>query len=203
MAQRIPAALVLACVVTFGLFWTMQALVGVTGELKEGTSLPKIEFVRLRKNTTPPVKKREPPKRQKPEQAPPPPEISVSKASLDPSGDFASISPEINTGDALSGGIGAGAGTNRDATPLVRIDPEYPLRMRQRGIEGWVAIRFTIAKAGTVKDAVVVASDPPGPFDKAALSAVRRYRYNPKIVDGRAVERPGQKVRLDFTMENQ
>jgi protein TonB len=202
MARRIPAALVLACFVTFGLFWTMQALVSVTGELKEGTASPKIEFVRLRKNNTPPVKKREPPKRQKPEQAPPPPAINVSKASLEPSGDVGAFDADFDVADALAGGIGAGGGSDRDATPLVRIEPEYPLRLRQRGIEGWVAIHFTIAKTGTVKDAVVNSSQPPGVFDKTALAAVRRWRYNPKIVDGKPVERPGQRVLFPFSMED-
>jgi protein TonB len=202
MILRVPVALVLACVVTFGLFWTMQALVGVTGELKEGRMSPKIEFVRLRKDTTPPPKKREPPKREKPEQAPPPPDITVSKASLEPSTDFAAFSPNIDAADALSGGIGSGAGTDRDATPLVRIEPEYPLRLRQRRVEGWVAIQFTIAKSGTVKDALVDSSQPPGVFDKVALAAVRRWKYNPKMVNGKPVERPGQKVVFPFTMED-
>ena len=203
MARRIPLALVMACVVTFGLFWTMQALVGSAAKLIESKSSPKIEFVRLRRDTSPEVKKREPPKRQKPEEAPPPPEINVSKASLEPTGDLGAFATDINVGDALTGGIGTGGGSDRDATPLVRIEPEYPMRMRQRGIEGAVGITFTIAKTGTVKDAVVDISQPPGVFDKAALAAVRRWRYNPKIVDGKAVERPGQKVWFPFAMENQ
>ena len=51
MTRRIPLALILACLVTFGLFWTMQALIGVSGELQEGTSRPSIDFVRLRKDS--------------------------------------------------------------------------------------------------------------------------------------------------------
>jgi len=31
---------------------------------------------------------------------------------------------------------------------------------------------------------------------------VRKWKYNPKIQDGAAVERPGQKVTLEFTMEH-
>jgi protein TonB len=202
MARRIPAALVLACFVTFGLFWTMQALVSVTGELKEGTSSPKIEFVRLRKDTTPPVKKREPPKRQKPEQAPPPPEISMSKASLEPTTDFAGISPDIDASGALEGGLAGGAGSDRDAVPLVRIEPDYPVRARQRRVEGWVLLRFTISKAGTVKDAVVEDARPPGVFDKVSLAAVSRWKYNPKIVNGVPVERPDQRIVFPFEMED-
>jgi protein TonB len=85
--------------------------------------------------------------------------------------------------------------------PLVRIEPEYPMRARQRGIEGWVVIEFTISEAGTVKDAVVVSAHPGTIFNRAALQAVRKWKYNPKIQDGAAVERPGQKVTLEFTME--
>jgi protein TonB len=202
MILRIPLAFAMALVVTFGLFWTMQALLGTDPELGESSASPKIEFVRLRRDTTPEVKKREPPKRQKPEEAPPPPEINVSKASLEPSGDIGSFGTDINVGDALAEGMGIGGGSDRDATPLVRIEPDYPMRMRQRGIEGAVGITFTIAKTGRVKDAVVDISRPPGVFDKAALTAVRRWRYNPKIVDGKAVERPGQKVWFPFSMED-
>ncbi len=200
MIARIPLAFVMACVVTFGLFWTMQALVSTAFVLSDSKPSPKIEFVRLRRNTTPEIKKREPPKRQKPQEAPPPPQINVSKASLEPTGDLSAYVAEFSAADAIASGIGAGGGTDRDATPLVRIEPEYPMRMRQRGIEGAVGITFTIAKTGTVKDAVVDFSQPKGAFDKAALAAVRRWRYNPKIVDGKPVERPGQKVWFPFEM---
>jgi len=200
MVLRIPIAIATACVVTFGLFWTMQALIGVSGELKEGVSSPKIEFVRLRRDTTPQLKKREPPKREKPDQPPPPPDISMSKATLDP-GAVAAIVPEVDAGDALGGGIGMGGGADRDAVPLVRINPEYPMRARQRGIEGWVTIEFSISKAGTVIDPVVVAAKPRKIFNRSAIQAIRKWKYNPKIQDGVAVERPGQKVTLEFTME--
>lgn len=200
MIARIPLAFAMACVVTFGLFWTMQALVSTAFVLSDSKASPKIEFVRLRRNTAPEIKKREPPKRQKPQEAPPPPQINVSKASLEPTGDLSAFVANFSAADALESGIGAGGGTDRDATPLVRIEPEYPMRMRQRGIEGAVGITFTIAKTGTVKDAVVDFSQPKGVFDKAALAAVRRWRYNPKIVDGKPVERPGQKVWFPFEM---
>ncbi|MCP5042151.1 MAG: energy transducer TonB [bacterium] len=202
MSLRVPLAMLLAAGITFALFWAMQALVGVSGELKEGKPSPRVEFVRLRKDMTPQTKKREPPKRQKPEQAPPPPDISVSKASLQPTTDFAGISPDVDASAALEGGLGSGAGSDRDAVPLVRIEPEYPMRARQRGIEGWVHIRFSISKAGTVADPVVVASQPPGVFEKAALSAVSRWKYNPKIVNGVPVERPNQQMWFPFEMED-
>ena len=98
--------------------------------------------------------------------------------------------------------LGGTGGADRDAVPLVRIEPDYPMQARQRGIEGWVVVEFTISTAVTVKDATVVASEPGNVFDRAAVQAVRKWKYNPKIVDGKPVERPGVKIRLDFEMES-
>lgn len=198
---RLPIAIVLACGVTFGLFWSMQALIGTTRELLEGRPPPSIDFVRLRRDHTPQEKKREPPKREKPEQPPPPPDISMSKASLDPGEGIAEIGPRIDTTAALEGGIGAGAGTDRDVTPLVRIAPDYPMRARQRGIEGWVEVQFDVNRAGAVSEAFVVASHPPKIFDRAATQAVLKWKYNPKIRNGVAEERKGLRVTLAFDME--
>ncbi len=201
MNPRFPIAVGLAILVTFGLFWAMQALVGVSGELKEGRPPPSVDFVRLKRDTTPETKKREPPKREKPDQPPPPPDISMSKASLDPGDGVGSIVPDIDPTEALSGGIGAGAGADRDVVPLVRIEADYPPRAEQRGIEGWVTLEFTITKVGSVKDVVVLASQPGTVFDRNALRAVRKWKYNPKIEDGVAVERPGVQVTLEFALD--
>jgi protein TonB len=202
MSLRLPVAALLACFVTFGLFWAMQALIGVSGELKEGRSAPKIEFVRLRRDTAPETKKREPPKREKPDQPPPPPDISMSKANLDPGAGVDAFVPTVDPTDALSGGIMGSGGADRDIVPLVRIDPDYPMRARQRRIEGWVVVEFTISSSGTVKDPVVIASHPGKIFDRSALQAIRKWKYNPKIEGGAAVERSGVKVRLDYVMED-
>jgi protein TonB len=198
---RFPIVIAIASVVTFGLFWAMQALVGVSGKLEEGRPPPSVEFVRLKRDTTPEEKKREPPKREKPEAPPPQPDISMSKASLDPGEGVGAIAPSIDPNDALSGGMGIGGGSDRDAVPLVRIQPEYPMNARQRGIEGWVTLEFTITNVGTVRDPRVLASQPGNVFDRSAMRAITKWKYNPKIQDGQAVERKGT-VTLEFTMED-
>jgi protein TonB len=176
----------------------MQALVSVSGELKEAGRRLTVDFVRLRKDTTPEMKKREPPKREKPEQPPPPPEMNMAQ-NMKPSEAVGNIIPIVDTGVELAKATGLGAGgSDRDIVPLVRVNPEYPSRAKQRGIEGWVEVEFTITKVGTVKDERVLRSRPPYLFDRAALQAVRRWRYNPQIEAGRAVEHPGQQVRFAF-----
>ena len=183
----------------FGLFWIMQALIGVSGELKKAGTRLAVDFVRLRRDTTPQTKEREPPKREKPEQQPPPPEMNLAKA-MNPGNAVGDIIPMVDTGMELerATALGAGGGGDRDVVPLVRVDPEYPPRARQQGIEGWVEVEFTISPVGTVQDAVVTASKPSYVFDRAALRAIRKWRYNPKIENGTPMARPGIQVRLRF-----
>jgi protein TonB len=200
MNLRYPVAAGLAVLVTFGLFWTMQALIGVSGKLKESGGRLSVEFVRLRKDTTPEMKKREPPKREKPDQPPPPPELNMAKQ-MAPGDAVGEIIPMVDTGVELEKATSLGAGgSDRDVVPLVRVDPEYPPRARAQGLEGWVDLEFTISPAGTVQDARVIGSQPSFVFDRAALKAVRRWRYNPKIERGVAVARPGIRVRLRFEL---
>jgi periplasmic protein TonB len=95
------------------------------------------------------------------------------------------------------------AGSDRDVVPLVRIAPEYPPRALSRGLEGWVQVRFTITATGTVRDPIVVKADPPGIFDDAALKSIARWRYNPKVEGGVAVERVGVETIIRFQLEQQ
>ncbi len=51
-----------------------------------------------------------------------------------------------------------------------------------------------------MKDARVIDSGPPGVFDDAAIRAVLRWKYNPRVVEGTAVERRGVQVKLQFEL---
>lgn len=201
MAARYLIVSVVAASVTFGLFWVMQALIGVAGELQEGRRSPSVDFVRLKRDTEPETKKRELPDRKPPEQPPPPPEMNLAR-NLNPDDALGGIVPIMDTNLELANATDLGAGgADRDVVPLVRVDPSYPMQARQRGIEGWVELMFTISKAGTVKNPVVTASYPGTVFDRSALRAVSRWRYNPKVENGVAVERPGVRVRLRFQLD--
>ena len=87
------------------------------------------------------------------------------------------------------------------AQPLVRIEPEYPRRAQETGIEGWVQVQFTVNAAGAVTDVFVVDSDPKGVFDVAATKAVQRWKYAPKVDEGRPVEMRGMQVILRFDLQ--
>ena len=202
---RLPLALVGALALSATVFAFLHLLISRRGETGEIQEVIKIEFTRLRSDTEVETKKPEKAERTKAEQAPPPPQIALQKTTMDPnaSGDSMAAIQSLVEGQARQmGNIGGAGGADRDAVPLVRIDPDYPMQARQRGQEGWVVLEFTISTAGTVKDVEVVASEPGTVFDRAAVQAVRKWKYNPKILDGKPVERPGVKVRLDFEMES-
>ncbi len=201
MVVRFMLTVGLGIVTSFALFWVMQALITVSGELKEGGGNLSVDFVRLKRDTAPEAKKREPPKREKPDAPPPPPQMNMAKA-MNPGEAVGEIVPMVDTGMELEQATSLSAGgADTDVVPLVRVDPEYPPRARQQGLEGWVDIEFTISPVGTVQDARVIGSQPTFVFDRAALKAVRRWRYNPKVEGGVAVARAGVKVRLRFELK--
>ncbi|HEY7753581.1 MAG TPA: TonB family protein [Steroidobacteraceae bacterium] len=79
------------------------------------------------------------------------------------------------------------------------VAPTYPQRALERGIQGWVDIEYTIGADGTVHDAVVKAAEPAGTFDRAALNAVERWRYEPRLINGAAVDtRVSTRVRFQL-----
>jgi protein TonB len=157
--------------------------------------------VRLKRDTTPEQKKREKPKREKPDQQPPPPDIDMSQ-NLSPGDAVGAIVPDVDLSHSLESAtsLSTGGDADRDVVPLVRVDPTYPPRAKQRGIEGYVVVEFTITPVGTVADARVLTAEPAFVFDRAALRAVRKYRYNPKVENGVAVARRGIKLRLSFVL---
>jgi protein TonB len=77
--------------------------------------------------------------------------------------------------------------------------PEYPPRARDRSTEGWVDLEFTVTRDGVTRDAVVTGAEPEGVFDRAALDAVKRWRYEPRLVGGTVVDQR-VKARVRFRL---
>lgn len=80
--------------------------------------------------------------------------------------------------------------------------PEYPERALAQKVTGSVTVEFTVSKEGEPIDVRVVAADPAGAFDRAALSAVRRWRYEPVVIDNVPYEVPARAT-IRFTLPGQ
>jgi protein TonB len=63
-----------------------------------------------------------------------------------------------------------------------------------------VDIVFTVHTDGSVGDITIAGAEPAGLFEQAAMAAVRKWRYQPVLRGGRAVEQRAR-VRIRFAME--
>ncbi|SET38864.1 energy transducer TonB [Thalassotalea agarivorans] len=90
---------------------------------------------------------------------------------------------------------------DREATPVVRVNPKYPAPAQRDGTEGWVKLIFDINEMGGVENVRVLDASPKRVFDKAARSALRKWKYQPKKVDGKMIKQHDLTVQLDFKMQ--
>ena len=196
MLSRYTIALVLGSVATLGLLTLMRSVIadplpaedmGIKGDV--------LDFVRL-------VKERvivDPPR---PTPPPPPDEMPPEPPRPDPDFDGETIGewrPVEPTIPPAAGGFGRYID---DGTylPIVRVEPIYPRRALTRNIEGYVVVEFVVTASGSVRDPMVIVADPPGFFERAALNAVVKFRYKPRVVNGKPEEVVGVRNRIVFEM---
>ena len=197
-SARFVTSAALAIVTTMALFLTMKVLVtGQDYEIADELATIGIDFVRVQRdedvNTKDRALKR--PSQQKPDEPPPPPKLTQAQR---PNMDKASMSADMSQ-FGLSG-MNLNAPVDGDTLAIVRVLPRYPSRALSRGIEGWVLLEFTIDQLGQAVDLMVIEADPKGMFDRAALNAIRKWKYRPKMQDGRPVMRPGVRQLISFNI---
>lgn len=195
---RFPIALAVGLALNAGMFYVLYSLTTRTFEI-EVREATRIEFSRMRRDTEVATRREEKVEREPP---PPTPDVpSISASAADVGGAVLSLAPTVDTSGAMQG-LSISAGSDRDVVPLVRINPDYPPRALSRGIEGWVQVQFTITETGSVTDAIVVDASPKGTFDDAAIKAILRWKYNPKVEGAVAVARKGVQTILRFQLED-
>ncbi len=139
----------------------------------------------------------EPPPAVQPPQMPKPQAVEAS--SLTPVIDIAPPQLSITGGDLLTATSGM---SDTTARPIFRVEPQYPAKAAQKGIEGWVDLAFNVDELGQVVDIKIIDSQPKRIFNRAAKKALKRWKYKAKIANGKAIKSQGLAIRLDFTMAN-
>ena len=199
MLERYGVGLVAGAVTTIALLWLMQAVISFDGNpLNDAPDYRPIDFARLMEDVDPDIIK--------PENKPPPPPDVVppvmAKPDPDSMGDTgweldtSFEAPDIGQTISISGFSDDG-----EYLPLRKVNPIYPRRAQQRGIEGFVILQFTVTETGSVENPVVIESEPPGIFDRAAIAAALKFKYKPRTVDGVAIRVDGVKHRIGFELE--
>ena len=194
--SRVMGVVLMAAGVTIGLFLVMKVLVtGQEYKIEEELASIGIDFVRVERDEESQTKDRalKRPSKVEPEEPPPPPKLPQPDR---PNVDKASMSADMGAFDLA--GLNLNAPVDGDTLAIVRVLPRYPSRALSRGIEGWVLLEFAIDELGLAVNPVVIESEPPGIFDRAATSAVKRWKYRPMIEDGRPRMRPGVRQLISF-----
>ena len=81
--------------------------------------------------------------------------------------------------------------SNSGLIPLVKIQPKYPREALKGGKTGFVTVRLTVDEKGRVISAIIEESRPPRIFDAAAIQAVLKWKFKPRVIDGVAVKQVG------------
>ncbi len=66
--------------------------------------------------------------------------------------------------------------------------PGFPMKAVADRVEGFVTIKFIVTKDGDVANIEVVESVPVGYFENSALNALEKYKFDPAIENGAAVD---------------
>lgn len=115
------------------------------------------------------------------------------------------ISLQAAPGPGASLNIGPGSGDfarDSDYIPVYVPQPLYPRLALSKGRQGYAVIEVVITASGGVRDVKLLEESPPDyGFGNAALKAAVKLKYNPRVVDGQAVEVPGVMYKFSFRLE--
>lgn len=132
-------------------------------------------------------------------------EVTRSTSSVEQAKPMSSLQPMgLDTaveGVAVSAPQFGGFGVTQQVMPLYRVEPRYPPRAQKRRLEGTVVLSFTIDASGRTTDIKVVSANPEGVFEREAIRALTKWKYQPQMVDGEGVAQPGQTVNIEFKMD--
>ncbi len=191
----------IAAVVVIALFMTLRVLVFSEAEVQTEES-DRLEFQITQTSADEEVVTRDqrPPEPEPVRAPPPPPRIEAAKADAPTEGAatvlgaLPGVQPDVDSAQNFEVVV-----SDREEQPLVRVPPQYPRRASERGVEGSCDMRFDIEADGSTSN---VRADCTSPlFERAAINAVQRWKYQPRVVDGQAVRRPnGGFTKLDFEL---
>ncbi|MGR6873920.1 energy transducer TonB [Pseudomonas sp. HK3] len=195
-----PIGLALA----FTVFWLMQWMIAPQGnQVSREDNVAMVDFIRSLKDSESDKKVRnakEPPKPKTPPMLDSPKIQQANVKQMDLN------MPDISS--SLSSFKGQGMGTmlsgygfgDSDVIPLVQVEPKYPSQALSRKIEGYVVVRLQVTKEGTVSDVEVIDAKPKGIFEREAIRAAWRYKFKPKLVNGKPVEQVAT-LPFEFNLE--
>lgn len=116
----------------------------------------------------------------------------------------AAASSGAPSASAGSGGVGvpqaAAPSSPEPLGALANKSPQYPKLARQRGQEGAVTLRVEVSAEGQALSVTVLTSSGHSLLDKAAVDAVKKWRFSPARKNGAPI--PGEaEITVEFRLE--
>ncbi len=179
MIARYASSIATGSAVTFGLFYVMHLLIALQpGIIAEAR--PPFEFNIFRPERERPIEQRETLPDNDYIETPTTPDRPIETI------DGTTVGLQIPRHNPTPGTKLNGIDLRLTDGPLVtvmRVEPNYPPSLAQKGIEGHVIVRFDVMRDGGVENVSVVESSHRG-FERSALSAAQRFRFKARVVDG-------------------
>lgn len=198
--MRLFGAAVAGTVVAIGLFLLMSQLISGNSNVARRTDAAlNFDFIRLDLDEVENIRRRIPPPEPKQVQRLsalpklPVPQSNtmlnsfprINAPAIDAAGVRLNISPELGRFD---GTMPTGSlNEDGDLYPVLTVSPIYPSAARIRKVNGFVDLEYTVLPDGSVTDIVVLRSDPLSTFDDAAVHAISKWRFKPRVVNSRAM----------------
>ncbi|MCS0356513.1 energy transducer TonB [Vibrio diabolicus] len=202
---RLLLALPASLLISVSLFSFMAWMVDKGNQrAPEASEAVRFDMVMVENEADVQRRQRSVPEQPEPPQAPEPMDLSQADTQMEPMSQMTPVSDlGLNTaleGIAISAPNLKGTMGNQQALPLYRVDPRYPSKALKRRVEGYVIMRFTIDATGRPKDIEVIEAEPQRMFEREAIRALKKWKYQPKVEDGVSIEQYGQTAKVEFKL---
>ncbi|PKG97170.1 hypothetical protein CXF95_21505 [Paraglaciecola sp. MB-3u-78] len=169
-------------------------------ELVQGSRANFLDFVRVKRDESSQVKKTTPQRPQTQAAPPAPPTPQNNQQNMSDVGLQVSIpAADANITVDIGGMIGTGDG---EYLPIVKVAPAYPIKASMSNTEGTCTVEFTVSTTGATKDVEIVPGECLIVFARTSISAAKRFKYKPRIVNSEAIEVPNVRNRFEYTLED-
>ena len=152
-----------------------------------------VDFIRIKKDDTLNERDRRLPDKPPPPKRPPPPELEQPELKKLPTPKLDINLPDIDMPIDTDGALVGGGQFISDGglIPLVRISPRYPRKALLEGREGYVIVELLVDESGNVLSAKIREASPSTVFNAAAIQAVLKWKFKPRVSGGVAVKQRG------------
>jgi protein TonB len=116
------------------------------------------------------------------------------------------VNADIKAAQEAASNVASAAKVANDVSNAAQLEmthyvpPDFPQAARQRSMDGWVDVQFSVKTDGSVGDIAVVGAEPVGVFEQSATEAVRKWRYRPILRNGQPINQRAR-VRVRFALK--